>query len=135
MSRTTVPAEIQINLDGVCSKCGKKGTLPNGYCMDCITKLFESRSNETIEIGSAKIKSVKADLIRSTVDVTIRFALNPAALALRERLATLGVMEEPVKVSIERLQRQMDFKDGFEKAAEKIYDGGTVEEALQAAHE
>lgn len=80
-----------------------------------------------IIIPQAILKSVKADLIKSTVDVTIRFSLNAEAIALRERLATLGVMEEPVKVEISQLAQQLEFKTEFEKAAKGIFEGRAVD--------
>jgi hypothetical protein len=67
-----------------------------------------ARKLRHVEITSAKVKSVKADLIGGVVNLTLQVPLN-VALPLREDLGMIGSMEMPVEVGITQLQQELDF--------------------------
>lgn len=73
-----------------------------------------------IEIPLAKLKAIKADFVKSEITVSVTLRLTDEALALREDLSFIAFMEQPVRVSIDTIQREMDFRAAFTKAAEDI---------------
>jgi hypothetical protein len=67
-----------------------------------------ARKLKHVEITSAKVKSVKADLVGGVVNLTFEVPLS-VALPLREDLGFMGYMETPVEIEITQLQQELDF--------------------------
>lgn len=62
-----------------------------------------------VQIDSAKVKSVKADLVGGVVRVVLEMALLET-LPLREDLSMMAFMSVPVEVEITQLQSEMELK-------------------------
>lgn len=77
-------------------------------------------TTKVVEIETAQVDGVKADLVKREVRVTIVVPLSELTQSAQEDLAFMSFMEVPCRVEFEQKQRQMEF--GGSNVAGKILD-------------